>query len=324
MNEEKEIQKRIHYAGELKTLLEHVCELFDKGKYQSHRVITIGYEDFNVLLETTETKYFVKFFADFRDRADCMRYVNIIERVIEGGVKHPAIHKSKYGYLSELNIEGKIIYFCLMDFIDGKSFFDLNEKPTPDEVREIINEAIKINRINYKPDFNYDSWAIINFLIELNKIEDLLDPNDKLLIAPLKNEFQKMDLNTLPYCLVHGDLIKTNVIRSKENGIYFIDCSVTNYYPRIIEPAVLLCDVLFDSKDINNYLSNYNLTVELYKNVLGFCEAEIAALPFFVKLAHAMHIIGATREREIHNNHTPENQYWLDLGREGLRTVNSL
>jgi hypothetical protein len=45
-------------------------------------------------------------------------------------------------------------------------------------------------------------------------------------------------------------------------------------------------------------------------------------LPFFVELAHAMHVIGAVRERDIHGNNSKENEYWLNQGLKGLKIHN--
>ncbi len=136
-------------------------------------------------------------------------------------------------------------------------------------------------------------------------------------IKPLVDLFPRLNIEKLPHCFVHGDIISTNVIRSIDNKIFIIDFAVANIYPRIQELAILLCD-LFLVKDKDKYLFNYNLALEEYQKVLLLAKEEIEILPTYIKLAHAMHIIPATREK-VKGTELKENDYWLRSGKEGIR-----
>jgi len=101
--------------------------------------------------------------------------------------------------------------------------------------------------------------------------------------------------------------------------VFIIDFAVSNIYPRIQELAVLACNMLFDSKSAE--ISNYNLAVALeeYQQQIKLTDKEINALPTYIKLAHAMHLLIANYEKIVKNNKSKENEYWLSLGRTGLK-----
>jgi Ser/Thr protein kinase RdoA (MazF antagonist) len=161
--------------------------------------------------------------------------------------------------------------------------------------------------------------AIVNFLKSWKERVKYLSNEDQKLISPLVHPFQQLNLAVLPHCFVHGDLIKTNIMRDKNNKLYILDFSVANYYPRIQELAVLLCDVLFDKKNLDLYGKVYTQALEEYQKYISLEKIEVDSLPLFAQVAHAMHLLCATYEKKIKNNQTKENGYYINLGRKGLQ-----
>lgn len=322
--DEAKFQERIGYAGDIEPVLQQVCADFDLGDYQSHKVLTVGYEDFNLILTTKSGKFFVKIFATFRDAADCERYMEIMTKVLEAGVRMPKLIKSNQGYLYQLTHDGVGFRLCVMEYIDGESYYDLKAAPSLDEARRFAAEAAKINAIDYKPEFVFDNWAIVNFPKQYTDFGQYLTNSDRKLIESLVSRYQTSGIDTLPKCLVHGDIIKTNALKAKDGNIYIVDFAVANEYPRIVELAVLLCNLLFDENNLDSYPSYYNAALDEYQMTVKLNKQELAALPFMVQVAHAMHIIGATREQAVNQNDTDENKYWLNLGRVGLEYTSKL
>jgi len=314
-------QKRINYQGQLSELLKQVTGDYDFGNYQSHKIATVGYEDFNVILKTSKGKFFIKFFADFRNKANCQRCVDVILAVIKQGVNHPGLFKSNQGYLHEIKIKDELIRLIAIEYIEGKTFFDLKQKPSSDEMIFLVKQASIINSTNIQPAYVYDNWAIVNFLKEYNQIKKILTDADIKLIEPLAKEFSKINIETLPHCFVHGDIIDTNVIRSDTGELYIIDFSVSNFYPRIQELAVMLCDILFNSNE-NKFKEIYAKTLNIYQEKIELTEQELKLLPLFIKVAHAMHIVGPIKFT-IENKNSKENNHWLKSGRAGLTFMNS-
>lgn len=318
MGNYKRFFSRIRYSGNLSTILNKVIEDYEIGKYKNHKLVTVGYEDFNLSLKTDKGNYFVKIFANKRDVENCKRYVNIMLHAVNTGVNHPGLYKSSKSYLHISKHDGVDIRLCVMDYIDGKSFYQLQRKPNKKEVINLVSQAARINKIKIKPTFVYDEWAVVNFLNEFDDKKKYLELNDFKLIDKLAQEFGKIDIKTLLHCFVHGDIINTNVIHGKNNKLYIIDFSVANIYPRIQELAVISCDILFDENNPSYFESNYNIALAEYQKITPLTDIEIRTLPVFIKTAHAMHVLITSYEKKVNNDKSEENLYWLNIGRVGL------
>jgi len=62
---EDKFKARINYSGDIKDISLQICRDYNLGEFKSNKLILMGYEDFNFILETTKGKYFVKVFAKF-------------------------------------------------------------------------------------------------------------------------------------------------------------------------------------------------------------------------------------------------------------------
>lgn len=317
-------QKRINYQGDLNPILRNVCRDFQIGEYTSYEIVPIGYEDFNMFVRTDKGKYFIKVFGSFRDKVQCSRYVGMIESVLKAGVSHPKLFKSAQGYLYEALHGSSADRLCVMEFIDGKIFYELQTTPTVEEMQFVIKQAALINTIAIKPPPVYDHWAITSFLKEYEEKSRYLPSDDKNLIEPLVEIFNSLSIEHLPHCFVHGDITKTNTMRSTTGDIFILDFAVANYYPRIQELAVILCDLFFNPQYLKGFPENYDLAIREYQKHISLTADERKKLPDYVKLAHAMHILLANYEKVVHNNTSAENEYFLRMGRIGLTYTNEL
>jgi len=319
-----DFQKRINYQGNLKPLLQQACKDFSIGEYKNYEIVPIGYEDFNLAVITDKGKYFVKIFGSFRSKDECDRYVEIMESVIKAGVSHPPLFKSNQGYLYGLSNNNLTDRLCVMQYIDGKIFYEFQTIPTEEEKCFIIKQAALINKIGIKPPMVYDQWAITNFLKEYKKKAKYLNKEDKSLIEPMVGVYNSLSIDDLPHCFVHGDIIKTNTMKSTNGDIYILDFAVANYYPRLQELAVILCDLFFDPQNLNEFLENYDLAVNEYQKYITLTSDELKKLPNYVKLAHTMHILLSNYEKVANDNKSSENEYFLGMGRIGLKYTNQI
>lgn len=314
-------QKRIGFLGDLKPVLEKTLTNYKLGRYVSHTVIPIGYEDYNLILRTNKRKYFVKIFAAYRSRENCKRYITIIRKILKNGVRHPKLLRSSRGELFIIRAGGVHIRLCVMEYIDGKNLYASKANLTPREQKLVIKEAALINKIKIKPKFTYDSWAVSNFLREHKKKRRYLTSRENKVIDRLAKKFSAIPIKRLPHCLVHGDIIKTNVLKDAKGRLYIIDFSVANYYPRIQELAVLLCSVLFDERHPEAMQRQRQFALQEYRKYMSLSNFEILTFSLFCDVAHAMHVIQASYEEKEKGNESEENRYWLKLGRAGLGAV---
>ena len=318
---ESVFKQRIGFNGNLKEISKIICRNFNLGDFLGCEIILIGYEDFNFSLKTANGKFFVKVFSNKRTLDDCKRNVDVVVKSIEAGVSVPKLYKSEQGYLHILKSDQSTLRLCVMDFIDGKDFFTSKAAVTKEDMLSLAYQASLINFINIKPPKIYDSWAITNFPLEFEKKNQYLEKEDLELIEPLFEKFQKLKVETLPHCFAHGDIIRTNVIKDKNNKIWIVDFSVSNYYPRIQELAVLACDILFNKDNKEEGEQNLKDALEEYQKTIKLTPRELESLPTYIKLAHAMHVLCATYEKKVNNNNTEENKYFLNIGKSGLRQM---
>lgn len=139
------------------------------------------------------------------------------------------------------------------------------------------------------------------------------------LIQSLIDEFDNMQIDKLPHCFVHGDIITTNVMEDNNSKIYIIDFSVSNYYLRIQELAVLACNLFFNPNSITETENNLKVALEEYQKKIKLTDKELESLPLYIKFAHAMNLLSANFEKVVNKNDSDENEYWLNLGRSGLK-----
>ncbi len=312
----QQLRKRINFQGEFEELFKDVCESFRLGSYVAFSFIEMGYEDVNIKLTTTKGFFFVKIFAESREDSECLRLINIVKIALDNGVTHPAFIKRDQGYIYRNQYEQFKIRLSVFEFIEGKTFFELRRNPDISELKKIIKIAATINEIGYKPLPIYDSWAIVNFVEELKKARRYLDEKTLKIMDKLKEEFGKVKIKDLPHSLVHGDLISTNLMKDKKL-IYCVDFSVANYYPRIIELAVMMCDIMFDPSGKTSVEEYYKFLLSEYGKNIKLTDKELEVLPLFIKLAHAMHVVRGTRA-QAKKDTSAETEHWISLGKKGL------
>jgi Ser/Thr protein kinase RdoA (MazF antagonist) len=305
---------RIKFNGELEDISKSICEEYSFGEFISNKIIPMGYEDLNFILNTSKGKYFVKVFASFRNMDEVERYVEIMETAIKNKVQTPKI----IGSLFTPIINRKKLRLVVMEYIDGKTLYETNYKLNDKDIRVLARETAKINKIKRRVKHVYDSWAIINFEKEFSKTKKYLTKKDLEMILPLAKAFKALNIETLPHCLAHGDIIKTNVMRDKKGKLWIIDFGCTSNYPRIQGLSVMACNIFF-STNKKESLRMFSLALLEYQKKIKLTKRKLRALPTYIRFAHAMHIIGASYEKGKNGINNTENKYWLAQGRLGLK-----
>jgi Ser/Thr protein kinase RdoA (MazF antagonist) len=321
MNTETIFKQRIGYKNGIKDISQAICKKLGLGELVEDKLILTGYEDFNLILHTTKDRYFVKIFANFRDDANCRRYVDILAKASEAGVKIPKLFRFNQEYLHKMEVNGVNLRMAVMEFIEGETFFSLRTPLIEREIRLVTHQASLINSIDMHPASFYDSWAIVNFPTEFEKKGKYLTPKDLESIQPLLKEFQSLNIKRLPHCFVHGDILTTNVMKGNDQQLWILDFSVSNYYPRIQELAVLACNLFFNEKSRAESENNLRIMLNEYQKTITLTAKELDSLPTYIKLAHAMHLLCANYEKVVNKNNLQENEYWLEQGRAGLNQI---
>ena len=309
----QDFNKRIGLNTDLKNISEQICRQYDLGDFISNELITIGYEDYNYYLTTTTGKYCVKIFSNISTRQDIVNYLERIRAVANSPINAPKPLKINNDIVLELDYENNHYDICVFEYIDGKNYFELRQKASKEIIKELARQTAMINQLDIKPEFIYDSWAIINFEEEYKKKREYVPDEYKDKFDKLLNEFKNIDFDRLPKGFVHGDIISTNVMLDSNDKVWIIDFAVSNYLPRIIDLAVTSCNMCLDNSSKENTYENIALLVSEYNKYAPLTEYELSTFSTFYKLANAMHIL-QTQYIIKTDGDSAENQYWLNEG----------
>jgi len=306
---------RLNYTGDLAPVITEICQTYNVGKPRDFSVIGMGYEDCNVIIDTDQDRFMAKMFAKTRTPEDISRYAAVMDQVIQAGVNHPEVLHAADGK-TVLDTNG--ISLVLMRFIEGKTFYELGRLPNDAERRAIIEQAAKINRIDFKPSYLFDSWAIPHIQAMYDKVRQFIDPQDVPLAEEALKRYQAIPVNDLPQAFVHGDIIKTNVVLGDDGKPYIIDFSVANWYPRVQELAVMAANLLHEESGAS-LADRCKLLTDEYTQFSDLTPEERKYLYSYALAGVAMEFMGSLQEKFLNGNDNEETDYWLRLGRDGLQ-----
>lgn len=306
---------RLNYTGDLTPVIERVCETYGVGQLSASSIVEVGYEDCNVVIETDQAKFVAKMFAKTRTPEDITRYATTMEKVVQAGVHHPELLTTDAG---ETTYSDSGVTLVLMRFVEGRSFLELDRSPSDEERKAVLEQAAMVNSIDYEPPYLFDSWAIPNIHAMLEKVEQYIAPEDLLLVEQAIAGYDAIPIDDLPHCFVHGDFTKANVIKGEDGKIYILDFSVANRYPRIQELAVIVANLMHNDGE-ETLEQKCEQVADEYSELNLLTDQERKHLPAYTLAGVAMEFMGAHQEKYINGNDTEETDYWLSLGREGLR-----
>jgi Ser/Thr protein kinase RdoA (MazF antagonist) len=310
-----EFYERIYNIKDLDTIFLSVCSDYNLGSYLGYTHIEIGYEDFNIILETASGKYFIKIFNKDRPDSECYRLLKILSCANENELRVPKIFRVNDEALYRIKYENKELRLCVMEFIDGINMYNLSRDLLEDEIKDVARQLAKLDKIDYGVEEYYDEWTITNFENEYNKKAAYLQESDKDKIIEIHNLLKKTNFDALPKAYIHADVIKSNLILAKTGDIYIIDFSVLNYLPRIIE--LIVAFILCLRKDRKDSIKNINILLNEYNKINHITQEEVQLIPIAFDTFSAMNIL-QTSFIKATSETFKENEYWLSQGRMGL------
>ncbi len=308
--------ERIKYTGDIQALLNKICESFGVGTLKDFSIVNVGYEDCNIIVETEAGKFLAKIFAKARTIGDIQRYVRIMEAAGKAGVQIPELLTTAQ---KQRLLVTESVSLVLMRFIDGKTFLELDRAPDDSELTSVIEQAARISTIAYQPPYLFDSWAIPNILKMFEKVKPFIISNDLPLVERAIQLFTTIPISELPQCFVHGDFTKANILKGDDGKIYVLDFSVSNWYPRIQELAVIAANLMAPNKVGDALSQRCEHALFEYEKLMELTPIEKKSLYHYAVAGVAMEFLGAHQEKYVNGNDTEETEYWMTLGRTGLQ-----
>jgi Ser/Thr protein kinase RdoA (MazF antagonist) len=234
------------------------------------------------------------------------------------GMEIPMIFQNKDGeLLSVITINQSRFRLLLMEYVDGENFHQLGIKPNLIELDSIVQIACKISKIDYRPPFIYDKWAIMNFSGEFSESRQLLNLEQIALIEPIYAHFCSFDLDSLPKAFVHGDISSTNIIKDKQNALWLIDFSVANYMARITEIVVICSDLALIIGEKEKSELRIEHCFELWCKTVNATRIEKESFLLMFSVASAINVMNTAIEL-LRGNNSAENIMHMNQGLWGL------
>lgn len=308
---------------DIKILAQSIGNEYDIGRVKSAELVEFGYEDFNVIVTTDkQEKYFLKVFNSSRTDGQCRQCIERAFIASQNGVPTPKVYKNKTNELvTKLNL-GFPVRASLLEYVNGKDFYNLKRKPTLSELDQIVEIAGCLNKIDYKPDFIYDTWAISCFDKEFEKKCGLLDKDDLEIIEPIYREFKKLNYESLPKGFVHGDMLTTNLMIDDKHQIKVIDFSVSNWTARLNEIAVIASDICI-TDDVEESKTRIKRVFSQWCKNVGATEFEIKSFPLLFAVASASKIMNGAAYEIEKGEKTQETQTHYKRGKFNLGLINN-
>lgn len=313
----EEFYERINLKSELSDLSKVICKKYKLGQYISEELILVGYEDFNFILTTDIGKFCVKVFNKERTYEDVKKYIDRIELANSININTPKVYNCDNGILCEIALNNTKFRLCVFQYIDARSFYDLNEIPTETEIKNIIEQMAHIHNAKLKSDFIYDKWTITNFEKEYAEKGKYLDNKYNKIFESLVHKIASVKFEELPTSFVHGDIISSNVMKDSRNKLWIIDFAVSNYLPRIVDLAVTSCNLCLNPESIDKTIESTKMILSEYQNYNKLTDYELACFPLFYDLANAMGILQISYLNSLGET-SEEDAFWLSESEKGL------
>lgn len=312
----EEFFERIGVNVSLDVISKLICSECKIEGYILSKIIEVGYEDFNFILETNKQKYFVKIFNKDRTEEDCKDYIDRIKLSNSININTPKLLAEDSLDINEVNLK-----YVVQEYVNGKSFLDLKEIPTEAEIKEIIRQMAIIHRTKLESGIIYDMWTTTNFVEEFDKKYKYLDAKYYEKFKELRDKLEKVDLSKLPHGFVHGDIISSNVLKDDKGKLWIVDFAVSNYLPRIIDLVVTGCNLCQDINSKENTIRNLKLIIDEYEKYNKLIDYEKEMIPLFYDLGNAMGILQICYLKQ-NEDYSDEDKYWIELSKKGLEYSN--
>lgn len=122
---------------------------------------------------------------------------------------------------------------------------------------------------------------------------------------------KEIELEKLPKCFTHGDLISSNIIKDKNKDLWLIDFYQSGIGVRILDIVKVLNSVIDNYKYENDIEELEQYFIEEYNKRMPLAPYELEVLPILRKIDVCTGIMMETFDA-IEGRDNEENQYWLE------------
>jgi Ser/Thr protein kinase RdoA (MazF antagonist) len=310
----------------ISAILDKASTAYDLGEITRAKGVEVGYEDVNIKLRTKTGTYLVKIFGTFRSYDECVAYYQGILAVQSHDIPVPKLYQQRTGqYLLAVEPQqGTQLHLIVMEYFEGKDFLTI--PPTQKDVAALLGYLDKMHRImSHVPPEVRDPWEPQFLLEEFGLHEDLLRPDDRELVAPVVTAAKSLDLGKFAKGLIHADLMRNNCLKDSKGRYCLLDFGALSQNYIVIDVAIFIAGFCLDplKTSLADNQSMLDFVMREYKKYDSQPQLTAQALPLLVAMTYASYLLAALVEK-AGGNMTDENEYWIAMGREGLRLLSHL
>lgn len=262
-----------------------VVKFISIGKVESYSPINEGYEDANIILNTSSGKYVLKIFFAERDLENINSYVKILRECKNVGIQTTELLTDFNDGLGYFENGGVKTHYIITKFFEGKNFQNIT--PTIDDIKKVTQYLSKLNTLDFEVDHEYDSWGIKAFSEEYKKKKDKLTSEQDLLIKEVYLDYTKLDMSNFSKSVIHGDMQRKHVIKNDSNEYCILDFGCMAYDYKVIELATYLAWFCLQEDTWKDKALIYKEVLDIYNSIHNLTEEEISSLPLLIKASYS-------------------------------------
>lgn len=300
---------RIGKEIDLEELSKNICITYKLGDYNKYKLILVGIDDLSYVLNTSKGRYLVKIINQEKTNEEINEFIQNITR---NNINVPKLIPYEEGYLFTYEIDGLHIDLVVMEYIDGSDLYSNNEHITKADIEKLIDILIPLHKLEEKiENKEYDEYCFMKIKEDYQKTKNVLPKNIKAQVEKMIKEFDKIELEKLPKCFTHGDLISSNIIKDKNKDLWLIDFYQSGIGVRILDIVKVLNSVIDNYKYENDTEELEQYFIEEYNKRMKLTPYELEVLPILRKIDVCTGIMMETFDA-IEGRDNEENQYWLE------------
>ena len=308
----EELFKRVGKEINIEILSKEICINYKLGEYKRHKLILVGIDDLSYFLETSKGRFVVKIINHEKTDKDILEFIEKTNIIIKNHIKAPKLIEHNREYLHEYDINGMQIKFVIMEYIDGKDLYSIDKQVTKKDIDNLLDILVQFHQIEEKiENTGYDEYCFVQIKEDYQKTKDILPESIKLQVEEMIKEFDKIELEKLPKCFIHGDLISTNIMKDKSEKLWLIDFYQSGNGIRILDIVKILNSVIDNYKCENETEELEKYFLDEYNKRIKLTSYELEILPALRKIDACVGIMLETFDA-LEGRDNQENQYWLE------------
>lgn len=308
----EQLFKRIGQEINIEQLSKEICVSYQLGQYSKYELIFVGIDDLSYYLYTSNEKYLVKIMNKEKTREDINKFIQKNMIINQNHIKCPKIIPHKKETIFTYYINDVQINLVVMECIDGKDLYSIKQLISKEDIEKLVDIVVPLHKIDSKIEIDdYDEYCFMKIKCDYKKTKKYLPQNIRIQIEETIKEFDKIELEKLPKCFIHGDLISTNIMKDISNDLWLIDFYESGNGIRILDIVKILNSVIYNYQYENETNELEEHFLHRYEEEIPLTEYELKVLPILRKADALVGIMLETYDA-LKGKNNAENEYWLE------------